>query len=207
MKRKIFMFALIFAALIFSVGASKNDDEIKRMGIFVSNFTELSMYDFDLEEDGDESMLHLGSPEGMEELIRFGIGHNIINNKKLIQKCTRKKCEYGQSTIKKESVSASVKKYFDLPVEHQNLFGNAPEAEFDGKLYHFDKANFENDTIYYCEVQDVTRGKKVITMEGELYELGNTKNRPAYFVAKAKPYKWNNKNTWAILSLSVEWTE
>ena len=139
MKRKIFMFALIFAALIFSVGASKNDDEIKRMGIFVSNFTELSMYDFDLEEDGDESMLHLGSPEGMEELIRFGIGHNIINNKKLIQKCTRKKCEYGQSTIKKESVSASVKKYFDLPVEHQNLFGNAPEAEFDGKLYHFDK--------------------------------------------------------------------
>ena len=205
MKRKIFVSILILAALVFSVGAAKKNDEIKRMGIFISNFTELSMYDFDLEEYGDDDMLHLGDPDNMEELIRFGIGHNVINNKKLILKCTRKKCEYGNSTIKRESVAASVKKYFDLTVKHQSVFGDAPEAEYDGKLYHFNKNNWNNDTIYYADVQNVKRSKRIITMSGELYELDNPKNRPATFVATAKPHTWNDKDTWAILSLKVEW--
>lgn len=204
MKRKLLAVVLVLAA-VFSIGAAKKDDEIKRMGIFLSNFTELGMYEFDLEDDGPDEILHLGDPDSMGELIRFGVGHNIINNKKLIQKCKRKDCDFGSSTIAKETVAASVRKYFDLDVKHQKVLGNAPEIDYDGKLYHFDKRNWNNDTIYYCDVQEVNRGKKFITMEGELYELDNPKHRPATFRAKAKPYKWNNKNTWAILSLSVEW--
>ena len=187
------------------MGAAKKNSEIKRMGIFVSNFTELSMYDFDLEEDSDDDMLHLGDPENMDELIRFGIGHNIINNKKLILKCTRKKCEYGSSTIKKENVAASVEKYFDLPVKHQNVFGDAPEAEYDGKLYHFNKKNWDSDVTYYADVQDVKKERRIIVMSGELYDVDNPKDRPATFVARAKPYEWNGKDTWAILSLKVDW--
>ena len=206
MKRKLLAFALIIA-VIFSLGAAKKDDENKRMGIFISNFTELGMYEFDLEEDGPDEILHLGDPYSMGELIRFGVGHNIINNKKLIQKCKRDGCEFGSSTISKESVAASVRKYFDLPVKHQKVIGDAPEIDYDGKLYHFDKRNWNDDTIYYADVQEVSKGKNFITMEGELYELDNPKHRPAIFRAKAKPYKWNNKNTWSILSLSVEWTE
>ena len=206
MKRKLLAFALIIA-VIFSLGAAKKDDEKKRMGIFISNFTELGMYEFDLEEDGPDEILHLGDPYNMGELIRFGVGHNIINNKKLIQKCKRDGCEFGSSTISKESVAASVRKYFDLPVKHQKVIGDAPEIDYDGKLYHFDKRNWNDDTIYYADVQEVSKGKNFITMEGELYELDNPKHRPAIFRAKAKPYKWNNKNTWSILSLSVEWTE
>ena len=204
---KKFFVALLFFAVIFSMGASKKNDELKRMGIFLSNFTELGMYEFDIEEEGPDEILHLGDPYSMGELIRFGIGHNIINNKKLIQKCKLKDCDFGSSTIAKESVAASVKKYFDLTVKHQKVMGEAPEVDYDGKLYHFDKNNWYNDTIYYCEVQNVERGNNFIVMEGELYELDNPKNRPATFVAKAKPYKWNNKDTWAILSLSVEWQE
>ena len=207
MKRKLFVASFLFLVVMFSMGAAKKSDEIKRMGIFLSNFTELGMYEFDL-EDTDESpeILHLGNPDNMPELIRFGIGHNIINNKKLIQKCTRKNCDYGSSTITKEAVAASVKKYFDLNVKHQDVLGDAPEAEYDGKLYHFDKRNFENDTVYYCDVQEVNKGKNFVQMEGELYEYGNSKNRIGTFVAKAKPYKYNKKDTWAILSFSVtEW--
>ena len=205
MKRKLFVASLLILVMIFSMGAAKKSDEIDRMGIFLSNFTELGMYEFDVEDDDGDETLHLGSSENMGELIKFGIGHNIINNKKLIGKCTRKNCDYGSSTISKESVAASVKKYFDLDVKHQDVLGDTPQAEFDGKLYHFDKDEFTNDTIYYCEVQNVTKDKKFVTMEGELYELGNKKNRPGFFVAKAKPYKYNKKDTWAILSLSVEW--
>ena len=206
MKRKILAVMLVLAVM-FSMGAAKKDDEKKRMGIFLSNFTELGMYEFDLEDEGSDEVLHLGDPDNMDELIRFGIGHNIINNKKLIQKCKRKDCDFGSSTISKESVAASVKKYFDLDVKHQKVLGDAPEVDYDGKLYHFDKNNWNTDTIYYCDVQEVSKGKNFVTMEGELYDLDNPKHRPANFVAKAKPYKWNNKNTWAILSLSVEWTE
>ena len=206
MKKKFFALLLVFV-VIFSMGAAKKSDEKKRMGIFISNFTELCMYEFDLEEDGPDEILHLGDPYSMGELIRFGIGHNIINNKKLIQKCTRKNCEFGSSTIAKESVAASVRKYFDLPVNHQKVMGDAPEVDYDGKLYHFDKRNWDNDVIYYADVQHVNKGENFITMEGELYELDNPKHRPATFRAKAKPYKWNNKDTWSILSLSVEWQE
>lgn len=206
MKRKI-LAVLLVLAVMFSMGAAKKDDEIKRMGIFISNFTELGMYEFDLEEEGPDEILHLGDPYNMGELIKFGIGHNIINNKKLIQKCTRKNCEFGSSTIAKESVAASVRKYFDLPVKHQKVMGDIPQVDYDGKLYHFDKRDWANDTIYYADVQHVEKGKNFVTMEGELYELENPKHRPATFVAKAKPYKFNNKNTWAILSLSVEWQE
>ncbi len=206
MKRKLLALSLILI-VIFSMGAAKKSDEKKRMGIFISNFTELNMYEFDLEEDGPDEILHLGDPYNMSELIRFGVGHNIINNKKLIQKCTRKNCEFGASTIAKESVAASVRKYFDLPVKHQKVMGDAPEIDFDDKLYHFDKRNWNSDVIYYADVQEVEKDEDVITMSGELYELDNPKHRPATFVAKAKPYRWNNKDTWAILSLSVEWTE
>ena len=206
MKRKFLAFSLLIIA-IFSMGAAKNSDEKKRMGIFISNFTELGMYEFDLEEEGSDEILHLGDPYSAGELIRFGVGHNILNNKKLIQKCSRKNCEFGSSVIAKESVAASVRKYFDIDIKHQKVLGDAPEIDYDGKFYHFDKNSWNSDTIYYADVQEVDKGKNFITMQGELYELDNPKHRPAVFVAKAKPYKWNNKDTWAILSLSVEWTE
>ena len=42
-------------------------------------------------------------------------------------------------------------------------------------------------------------------MSGELYNIKNKKDRPATFTATAKPHVWDDKDTWAILSLSVEW--
>lgn len=205
MKRKLFIFIMIFLMATSAFGAIKQTEEIKRMGIFISNFTELGMYQFDLEEDGDPDILHLGDPHTMDELIHFGIGHNVINNKKLITKCTKKNCEYGPSLISAKNVAASVKKYFDLDVNHFSIEGDAPEVHYDGKNYHFNAANYKSDPIYYAEVQEVKRGKKVITMSGELYNIEDKSDRPGTFTAKAKPYKWNKKDTWAILSLQVEW--
>lgn len=208
MKRKfVALSLLIIISMIFSFGATSQNDELKRMGTFLSNFTELGMYEFDLESEGSDGILHLGDPYSVGELIRFGVGHNIMNNKKLIQKCTLQNCQFGASTIAKESVASSVRKYFDLPVKHQKVLGSAPEIDFDGRLYHFDKSDFENDVIYYADVKEAIKSENLITMTGELYELDNPKHRPAIFRAKAKPYKWNNKNTWSILFLSVEWTE
>ena len=207
MKRKLFI-SIMICILAFTVNASyaETKEELKRMGIFISNFTEQGLYNFDLEEDGYEDVLHLGDPSNMSELIRFGIAHNVINrSKSTVRKCTRRDCDYGSSTMTGKSVAESVRKYFDMAIKNQSVMGDAPEAFYDGESHHFEPRAWKPDTVYYAEVQEVSTRRGIITMTGELYNLHNKSERPATFTAEAKPYKWDKRDTWAILSLSVEW--
>ncbi|MBR0167963.1 MAG: hypothetical protein IJQ08_04775 [Synergistaceae bacterium] len=194
MKRKILTVLFILGIAVLALNASRGNDELKRMGIFLSNFTELGMYDIDIDtvEDAD--------------LIRFGIGHNVINNpKSTLKRCNLRDCEYGSSLMSGAAVAASVRKYFDLEVRHKNVLGHSPEAGYDGDNYHFNARDWHEDTVYYAEVQNVRQGRGFVQMDGELYNIKRKSDRPAYFVAKAKPYRYNGKNTWAILSLTTEW--
>ena len=212
MKRK-FLIGIIILILMFSFtasGAEKKSDELKRMGIFISNFTEQGLYNFDLkkedEREDDDEMLHLGATSNMSELIRFGIAHNVINNpKSTIRKCTRRNCEYGSSTMTGKSVAEAVRKYFDLSIRNQSVLDDSPEAFYDGESYHFEPNQWKRETVYYAEVQEVSQRRGIIIMTGELYNLHDKSERPATFTAEAKPYKWNKKDTWAILSLMVDW--
>lgn len=186
--------------------ASPSRDELKRMGIFISNFTEQGFYNFDIDEEGDEDMLHLGDPSNMSELIRFGIAHNVINrSKSTVRKCTRRGCDYGSSTMTGKSVAESVRKYFDMGIKNQSVMGDAPEAFYDGESYHFEPKQWRPETVYYAEVQDVSQRRGIITMTGELYNLHRKSDRPATFTAEAKPYRWDKKDTWSIISLRVDW--
>ena len=189
-----------------ALGASKA--EMKRMSVFISNFTEAGLFKFDLEEDGDSDSAHFGDPAFNSELLRFGITHNVINNpKSTIKNCPNKKCGYGKNIISGQAVAASVRKYFDLKPKHQDIEEDNDNtiAWYDGKNYHINAADWRPDTVYYADVHEVSRRKGVITMSGELYNLRNKKDRPATFTATAKPYEWNDKDTWAILSLNVDW--
>ena len=204
--RKLLTCIAILSLVILTMGASRQSDEIKRMGIFISNFTEAGLYDFDLEEYGDDSLVHLGDPSAVGELIKFGIIHNVINNpKSTIKKCPDKRCAYGKNIISGQSVAASIRKYFDVSIKNQSVEDNEPEIYYDGRNYHINADDWKPETVYYADVQNVERGRRVITMTGELYNLRNKKDRPATFTATAKPHVWNDKDTWAILSLSVEW--
>ena len=209
MKRRIFLALLLFAALL-SLGASKKSDELKRMSIFISNFTEQNMYDFDMDEDGDNGFMHLGDPEYADILLHFGIIHNIINNpKSTVKTCPDKKCPYGKNIMSGQAVTASIKRYFGVSVKN----GELPESNdgegvhYDGKNYHFNAAALRRnfDDVYYADVQKAHPEGNIIFMSGELYNTKNKKDRPAAFMATAKPHKWNGKDTWAILSLTVEW--
>ncbi|MBQ3693659.1 MAG: hypothetical protein II884_02665 [Synergistaceae bacterium] len=198
------LFVIMLFASVSSAAPSR--DELKRMGIFISNFTEQGFYNFDIDEEGDEDMLHLGDPSNMSELIRFGIAHNVINrSKSTVRKCTRRGCDYGSSTMTGKSVAESVRKYFDMGIKNQSVMGDAPEAFYDGESYHFEPKQWRPETVYYAEVQDVSRRRGIITMTGELYNLHRKSDRPATFTAEAKPYKWDKKDTWSIISLRVEW--
>ena len=206
MFKKFFVATLLIYLILLSSSASyAAQSEIYRMGIFLSNFTETGLYDFDINLDGDEDILHLGNPVNVSELIRFGIVHNFINNQKsTIKKCKDQNCEYGPYIISGKAVVASVKKYFDMDIKNKSITNSSPEIYFDGENYHFDKPEDE-DAPYYAEVKNVKKSGNIITMTGEIYNLKNKSDRPATFYATAKAYKYNKKNTWAILSLKLDW--
>ncbi len=199
----IFIFALSGAAF-----AAPSAKELQRMGTFLSNFTEVGMFDFDIDDGGDDTAIHLGDPENFGELIYFGIVHNYINNPKLIKKCRDKSCEYGTLTVSGKSAMASVKKYFDIDMKPASDLNRTPALYYDKKtdLYHFEKPEAQDPT-YYAEVKSVKTSPdgRIITMTGDIYNFNKKSDRPATFTAKAKPHKWNGKSTWAIISLTTDW--
>ena len=195
LKRKFVVIGVLALTLALTAGAAwaaPSKKELDRMGIFLSNFTEVGLFDIDAKTiDPDE-------------LVRFGIWHNYINNKKLIGRCKDKNCEWGESTVSAQSVAASVQKYFDMKLKHHSVDNSDVRAHYDGKLYHFGAA--DGGVIYYAEVQEVDyEGNNTLRMTGEIYNLRDKKERPATFTALAKPHKWNKKDTWAILSMTTEW--
>ena len=87
--------------------------ELKLMSTFLSNFTELGFYDFDVKKSGGDDAMHLGNPSE-PNLIRFGVMHNYVNNfKTRIKKCPTKDCEHGivvpMSRTKKANKGSAVK--------------------------------------------------------------------------------------------------
>ena len=177
--------------------------ELKRMGTFLSNFTELGFLDFDVEKSGGDETLHLGAPENAADLIRFGIRHNYVNNfKSRIKPCPVKGCKHGSLVMDAKFAAESVRKYFDLDLKHRSVADADPPFHFDGKLYHFEGA--DGEATYYAEVKRAVREGGVIRMTGEIYNAEDKNDRPFTFVAAAKPHKWNGKDTWAILSMKTK---
>ena len=60
------------------------------------------------------------------------------------------------------------------------------------------------EEVIYADVQKVSKKGGVITLRGELYNSEFRSDTRGTFVATAKPYKWDGKSTWAILSMSSE---
>jgi hypothetical protein len=191
-------------------------EEIKRMSTFISNFTEQGFMNFDVNADGSDELIHMGAAGAAADLIRFGIGHNYINNyKSRITKCKTKNCEWGSLAIEGKHVAESVKKYFDINLKNQSVTESDPPYFYDGKLYHFEGSDGEAN--YYAQVKEVSEGNGgVILMTGTVYDneaMFNAKSKKtddftvATFKATAKPYKFGGKDTWAILSLTTEWNE
>ena len=186
--RKVLCVCAVVVALC-SPAMSAGRQEMKRMGVFLSNFTELGMYDVDAEDISDA------------ELVHFGIWHNYVNNYRTrIEDCPDGEgCPYGWKVIRSSHVAGSVKKYFDLELGHVSIEG----GHYDGRYYHFMPA--DGEIPYYADVQEVSQRGRVITMRGELYSSEDRDDRPATFTATVKPYRYGGKDTWAIITLKTKW--
>ena len=197
-----------------SLGASKS--EMKKLGLFLSNFTEAGFFNFDIRaenSDDDDGLAHLGMPENVTELVRFGIVHNLINNYKTrIRKCRDKNCESGPLTIDRKFVAESVRKYFGLELEGMDLsmIDKNPSVVFsyDGRMFHFDAESFRapgNDAVYYAEVQDIDSEGRYTAVSGYVYDSKKTTDERGTFSAMVIPSKWQGKSSWLIISMSTDW--
>lgn len=176
----LFLTALFFCSVF---GTSKSD--LRRMSDFITAFIEVDYYNFD-----SRSIT-------MSELLNFGIWHNYMNNHNLIEQVED---DSYDSAISAKYVEAAVRKYFALPVKHQNISYEGSVRPYRNGKYYFNAAD---GVPSRAEVQEVSRKGNVATMRGKII-FNNTDDEDEIlgeFVATAKAYKHKGKNTWAILSL------
>ena len=210
-------FVCVITAILVLAGSAlgASSQEMKRLSVFLSNFTEAGLFNFDIRAtpDDEEGILHLGLPGNVTELARFGIVHNLINNyKSRIKKCRDKNCESGSLTIEKKFVAESVRKYFGLDLDTFDLDAIADDvtAEFsyDGRLFHFDADSFRepgNNAVYYAEVQDIDDGGRYTAVSGYVYDTKKTTKLRGNFSAMVIPSKWQGKDSWLIIRMSTDW--
>ncbi|WNS46702.1 hypothetical protein [Paenibacillus sp. MMS20-IR301] len=111
-----------------------SEAERAKLGLFLSNFTELGLYKLD------------SAALKPADLIRFGIWHNYINNYKSAVSDTKG----GKLFISRETVSASIRKYFNLPFTKHATVG---EYQYNGKGYVFTGA--DGEAPVYVKVHSV----------------------------------------------------
>ena len=186
----------LFAGTALGAGFSKYD--MKRMGFFLSNFTELHMYTFD------------AATVSRDALISFGILHNDTNNyQSRIAPCTAEDCPHGSLSIDAAYVTESIKKYFGVDFkDHASVkpdFNYYAEYlyYFDGKRYHFEGA--DGEAAYHARVEEAaTNDAGQVVMKGTLHNAEDETDIYGTFEAVAKPYTYNGKNTWAIVSMKTK---
>ena len=183
---KLFITALIITVILCSSAFGASKSELKLMSVFVSNFIEVGMSNFDSDSLSNSQLAH------------FGIWHNYRNNfNSRIRRCPDKNCPHGGLIIDKKYVAESVRKYFNRNIKHTGT----KNEYFDGDFYHFDGADGDNQQ---ARVYEVSREDGVIYMSGETYYPDNEDLEGQSFTAAARPYKYNGKDTWYILSLETE---
>ena len=175
------------------------------MGVFLSNFSEVHMLNFDAAD--------VLNPEKPYAMIRFGIWHNYINNyKKRIRNCTDAGCKWGSLTIDGRYVKESIERYFgyklkECPsVEGSKAPTPADSYHFDGKVYHFEGA--AGEAVYHAKVDKAwQREDGLFEMQGRMCLAEDMEDCPARFTALARPHVWKGKKTWAAVSLHTQFSE
>ena len=179
--------------------AEFNAAQLKQMSAFLSNFTELWMYNFDADE-----MLK------SDDIIAFGVRHNYVNNyDSAIAVCEIKDCPYGSLVIDAKLVAETIKKYFGVDfkdhrgVKAESGFYKEYVYFYDGKLYHFEGS--DGEAVYFARVERAEKKPSgEIVMAGTLYNANDEDDILGSFEALAKPHKYGGKDAWAILSLKSD---
>ncbi len=189
MKRSVSIFASLFLMVFMLTQVAHAEkfsaQQFKKMSTFISNFTETFMWNFNLQQ--------LLNANDMNVLIDFGVAHNFINyeGRRAIPKG-------NEGYIEGKWVKEAIKKYFDYDIKELK---STQEYKYDGKNYIYMMGSGE--ARYYAKVTYARKvSANVIEMKGYIYNAETDEKAGKTFVALAKPYKFQGKNTWSLISLT-----
>ncbi len=177
--------------------AAPSDRELKAMGLFLSNFTELGFTDIDAEE--------MAKPDSYPELVRFGIMHNYVNNfKSRIETNKESAREHGDVRIKASWVEASVLKYFGLKfTADKSVDQSDPPYSFDGKYFHFWAA--DGEAAWHAKVKKASTPQKgVWDLSGSVYNADNPTEILGDFTAVIRETVLKGKPHYVMVRLKTE---
>lgn len=158
--------------------------ESKKLGVFLSNFTELQLYNFDAKKVSSS------------DLIRFGVWHNYINNFN-----SRISSLNGKLYISKSSVETSILKYFNITFkDHRSVLN----LKYNGKGYVFDGADGER--VLYVQVDELYgMGSNQYRVNGHLYDPEDSNDTIVSRVdATVKKVKTGKEYRYVLTQLSVK---
>ena len=195
-KISLILFFMCFMAQP-AYAAEFSAKDLKAMSIFVSNFTELGFYDLNAKE--------FLNPDYPNDMVRFGVWHNYVNNfKSRIKPCPTKNCTWGSVVLEGRYVQESLKRYFNYTLKRlPTVEQSDPPYHYDGKYYHFEGA--DGEATYYAKVtKAVTQDNGLIKMTGIVYNTEDESDVLGSFTALAKPHVWKDKKTWALIDLKTK---
>lgn len=185
---------LLLGAGSFCAAGEFSAAQMKKMGVFLSNFTELGLCDIDSRDFLD--------PQHPERMIRFGIWHNYVNNyKSRIRACAVRGCPWGGLTLDGAYVTESIRRYFGyMFTAHGDVQNDHIRCHYDGTRYHFDGA--DGEAVYHVRVKEAETGADgLVHMRGELYLLDDASQSGGVCTAAAQPAEWKGKPSWTLVRL------
>ncbi len=200
MKMKKYGILAVCVLALFVAGcawAAPSDRELKAMGLFLSNFTELGFTDVVTEE--------MVKPDNYPDLVRFGIMHNYVNNfKSRIEPNKENAREHGDVRIKASWVEESVLKYFGLKfTADKSVDQSDPPYSFDGKYFHFWAA--DGEAAWHAKVKKASNPQKgVWDLSGSVYNADDPTEILGDFTAVIRETVLKGKPHYVMVRLKTE---
>lgn len=186
---------LTSASAAAETGMDVNPDELDRMSDFLSDITRCHLLNAD------------AGGITRQSLIDFAIQYEGRKGPGNIGDCELEDCDFGTQTLDEKYVRETAKKIFDIDFDSRGDASELPEGFYDGKLYHFELTLGDISTYYHARVKDVFELDGLIKMTGEIYIPGFDEFKPAAFEATVKPWKYDGRDTWALVTLKSEVTQ
>ena len=156
-----------------------SSDEMAKISLFLSNFTEVRMKKFDV------------NSVTSSELVDFSMEHNYLNNKKTRVKDVAKA---GQM-IAREDLEESVKKYFDLEL------ADYIDANCSGYTF---KTYNKHNIIYVKAIKVYEMDNGNFYIKGKLYDVENKSKIFGSVDAIVKKHNFKGKESYALIELLVK---
>lgn len=164
------------------------EQERKRMSGFITVFTEMEFYGRHFTFDAEKAK--------PEQLIYFGIMHNILHNYGTI---VTLKADGHTNCIDKKHVEETIKRYFGI-----TFTGHATvdEFTFDGTEYTY--YGGEGPHPLRADVREVFQKGEDFVMHGLLRDTHDGDKAVGTFIAHVSPWQHIGKNTWRLKTIDTE---